>query len=452
MARKKNLYVCQNCGYQSGRWLGRCPSCGGWNTLVEETLPDINPKRKNVLNFLSKDSKPVPITEAEEVQYIRFPSGIKVFDNALGGGLVKGQVSLLAGEPGIGKSTLLLQLAYSLARDGKKVLYVSGEESVNQIYLRAKRLNALHKDLIVFSETVLEKIEDITQEVKPDVLILDSVQTVFSADLESSAGSVSQVREVTYRITELSKQNDITTFVVGHVNKEGQIAGPKVLEHIVDTVLQFEGERGSFYRIIKVVKNRFGPSGEMAVFKMTSFGLEEVPEPSAFFIAERNTQKAGTVIFPYTEGSKPVLLEVQALVLPSVYATPQRRSEGFNPNRLSIILAILEKEANIFLRDKDVFVNIVGGMEVDEPGIDTAVALAIASSAKNKPIPPDVAVFGELGLTGEIRNVYFSEVRVKEAKRFGFNRVLVPKSVAEELKGENLEGFRHIKELLEAVF
>jgi len=419
---------------------------------VEETLPDITPKRKSALNFLSKDSKPVPITEAQEVQYIRFPSGIKVFDNALGGGLVKGQVSLLAGEPGIGKSTLLLQLAYSLARDGKKVLYVSGEESVNQIYLRAKRLNALHKDLIVFSETVLEKIEDITQEVKPDVLILDSVQTVFSADLESSAGSVSQVREVTYRITELSKQNDITTFVVGHVNKEGQIAGPKVLEHIVDTVLQFEGERGSFYRILKVVKNRFGPSGEMAVFKMTSFGLEEVPEPSAFFIAERNTQRAGTVIFPYTEGSKPVLLEVQALVLPSVYATPQRRSEGFNPNRLSIILAILEKEANIFLRDKDVFVNIVGGMEVDEPGIDTAVALAIASSAKNKPIPPDVAVFGELGLTGEIRNVYFSEVRVKEAKRFGFNRVLVPKSVAEELKEENLEGFKHIKELLEAVF
>ena len=452
MARKKSLYVCQNCGYQSGRWLGRCPSCGGWNTLVEETLPDITPKRKSALNFLSKDSKPVPITEAQEVQYIRFPSGIKVFDNALGGGLVKGQVSLLAGEPGIGKSTLLLQLAYSLARDGKKVLYVSGEESVNQIYLRAKRLNALHKDLIVFSETVLEKIEDITQEVKPDVLILDSVQTVFSADLESSAGSVSQVREVTYRITELSKQNDITTFVVGHVNKEGQIAGPKVLEHIVDTVLQFEGERGSFYRILKVIKNRFGPSGEMAVFKMTSFGLEEVPEPSAFFIAERNTQRAGTVIFPYTEGSKPVLLEVQALVLPSVYATPQRRSEGFNPNRLSIILAILEKEANIFLRDKDVFVNIVGGMEVDEPGIDTAVALAIASSAKNKPIPPDVAVFGELGLTGEIRNVYFSEVRVKEAKRFGFNRVLVPKSVAEELKGENLEGFKHIKELLEAVF
>jgi DNA repair protein RadA/Sms len=453
VAKKKSLYICQNCGYQSGRWLGKCPSCGEWNTFVEETVSvDINPKRKNVLNFLSKDSKPVSITEAEEVRYIRFPSGIKVFDNAVGGGLVKGQVSLIAGEPGIGKSTLLLQLAYSLARNGKKVLYVSGEESVNQIYLRAKRLNALHPDLTVFSETLLEKIEDVANEIKPDVLILDSVQTVFSADLESSAGSVSQVREVTYRITELSKQNDITTFIVGHVNKEGQIAGPKVLEHIVDSVLQFEGERGSFYRILKVVKNRFGPAGEMAVFKMTSFGLEEVPEPSAFFIAERNTEKAGTVIFPYTEGSKPVLLEVQALVLPSVYATPQRRSEGFNPNRLAIILAILEKEANIFLRDKDVFVNIVGGMEVDEPGIDAAVALAIASSAKNKPIPPDVAVFGELGLTGEIRNVYFAEVRVKEAKRFGFNRVLVPKSVAEELKEEKLEGFKHINELLEAVF
>lgn len=433
--------------------MGRCPSCGEWNTFSEESISvDINPKRKNVLNFLSQDSKPVPITEAQEVQYIRFPSGIKVFDNAVGGGLVKGQVALIAGEPGIGKSTLLLQLAHSLAKSGKKVLYVSGEESVNQIYLRAKRLNALHPDLTVFSETLLERIEDVVNEIKPDVLILDSVQTVFSAELESSAGSVSQVREVTYRITELSKQHDITTFIVGHVNKEGQIAGPKVLEHIVDTVLQFEGERGSFYRILKVIKNRFGPSGEMAVFKMTSFGLEEVPEPSAFFIAERNTDRAGTVIFPYTEGSKPVLLEVQALVLPSVYATPQRRSEGFNPNRLSIILAILEKEANIFLRDKDVFVNIVGGMEVDEPGIDAAVALAIASSAKNKPVPPDVAVFGELGLTGEIRNVYFAEVRVKEAKRFGFNRVLVPKSVAEELKEENLEGFRHIKELLEAVF
>ncbi len=452
MAKEKTVYICQNCGYKSGRWLGRCPECGGWNTLIESKETSIKTKSRNVLNFLSQSGKPVPITQAEEVQYIRFPSGIKVFDNALGGGLVKGQVSLIAGEPGIGKSTLLLQLSHSLARNGRKVLYISGEESVNQIYLRAKRLNALNDNLIVFSETLLERIEDTVEELSPDIVILDSVQTVFSAELESSAGSVSQVREVTYRITELSKRNDITTFVVGHVNKEGQIAGPKVLEHIVDTVLQFEGERGSFYRILKVVKNRFGPSGEMAVFKMTSLGLEEVPEPSAFFISERNTERAGTVIFPYTEGTKPVLLEVQALVLPSVYATPQRRSEGFNPNRLSIILAVLEKEANIFLRDKDVFVNIVGGVEVDEPGIDAAVALAVASSVKNKPILPNVAVFGELGLTGELRNVYFAEARVKEAKRFGFNNLLVPKSVAEELKEENLKGFSHISELLEAVF
>jgi len=452
VAKEKTVYICQNCGYKSGRWLGRCPECGGWNTLIESKETSIKTKSRNVLNFLSQSGKPVPITQAEEVQYIRFPSGIKVFDNALGGGLVKGQVSLIAGEPGIGKSTLLLQLSHSLARNGRKVLYISGEESVNQIYLRAKRLNALNDNLIVFSETLLERIEDTVEELSPDIVILDSVQTVFSAELESSAGSVSQVREVTYRITELSKRNDITTFVVGHVNKEGQIAGPKVLEHIVDTVLQFEGERGSFYRILKVVKNRFGPSGEMAVFKMTSLGLEEVPEPSAFFISERNTERAGTVIFPYTEGTKPVLLEVQALVLPSVYATPQRRSEGFNPNRLSIILAVLEKEANIFLRDKDVFVNIVGGVEVDEPGIDAAVALAVASSVKNKPILPNVAVFGELGLTGELRNVYFAEARVKEAKRFGFNNLLVPKSVAEELKEENLKGFSHISELLEAVF
>jgi len=450
MAKTKTSFFCQNCGYKSGRWLGKCPSCGGWNTFIEEVeTPKV--KSRNVLNFLSSGGKPVPITQAEEVQYIRFPSGIAVFDNALGGGLVKGQVFLIAGEPGIGKSTLLLQLSHSLAKEGKKVLYVSGEESVNQIYLRAKRLKALNENLTVFSETLLEKIEDWVEELNPEVLILDSVQTVFSGELESSAGSVSQVREVTYRITELAKRKEITAFVVGHVNKEGQIAGPKVLEHIVDTVLQFEGERGSFYRILKVVKNRFGPSGEVAVFKMTSLGLEEVPEPSAFFISERNSERAGTVIFPYTEGTKPVLLEVQALVLPSVYSTPQRRSEGFNPNRLSIILAVLEKEANIFLRDKDVFVNIVGGMEIDEPGIDAAVALAVASSVKNRPIPRDVAVFGELGLTGELRNVYFAEARVREAKRFGFKRVLVPKSVAEELKDEDLEGFSHIKELLDSV-
>jgi DNA repair protein RadA/Sms len=446
--------VCQNCGYTSGRWLGRCPECGGWNTFTEEVQIPKPKTKKGVLNFLTKQgqSKPVPITKTEEVEYIRYPSGIGVFDKALGGGLVKGQVSLIAGEPGIGKSTLLLQLSYKLSEQGKRVLYVSGEESVGQIHLRAKRLGALNENLLVYSETLLEKVEESVEELKPDILILDSVQTLFSADLESSAGSVSQTREVTYRITELAKRENITAFVVGHVNKEGQIAGPKVLEHIVDTVLQFEGERGSFYRILKVVKNRFGPTGELAVFKMTSFGLEEVPEPSAFFISERNSERAGTVIFPHTEGTKPVLLEVQALVLPAVYTNPQRRSEGFDPNRLNLILAILEKEANIFLRDKDVFINIVGGVEVDEPGVDLAVALAIVSSVKNKPIPPDVAAFGELGLTGEIRNVYFAEARVKEAKRFGFNRILVPKSVEEELKEDGVFGFRHIKELLEKVF
>ncbi len=454
MGKEKTIYICQNCGYNSGRWLGRCPECGGWNTFTEEVkVPKPNTKR-GVLNFLNRQGggKPVPITKSESVEYVRFPSGIKVFDKALGGGLVKGQVSLIAGEPGIGKSTLLLQLSYTLSRRGKKVLYVSGEESVGQIQLRAKRLGALNDNLLVYSETLLEKIEESVEELKPDILILDSVQTVFSADLESSAGSVSQTREVTYRITELAKRENITAFVVGHVNKEGQIAGPKVLEHIVDTVLQFEGERGSFYRILKVIKNRFGPTGEIAVFKMTSFGLEEIPEPSAFFIAERNSERAGTVIFPHTEGTKPVLLEVQALVLPAVYTNPQRRSEGFDNNRLNLILAILEKEANIFLRDKDVFINIVGGVEVDEPGVDLAVALAIVSSVKNKPIPPDVAVFGELGLTGEIRNVYFAEARVKEAKRFGFNRIFVPKSVEEELAEEGVIGFKHIKELLEEVF
>ncbi len=449
MGKSKTVFVCTNCGYTSGRWLGRCPECGAWNTFVEEKeVPTPRVKSRNVLNFLGGTSKPLPITEAEEEKHERFPSGMENLDRALGGGLVKGQVSLIAGEPGIGKSTLLLQLSSSLAKSGKRVLYVSGEESVGQINLRAKRLGALSENLLVYSETVLERVEEAVEEVSPEVLILDSVQTLFSSELESSAGSVSQVREITYRITELSKRRGITSFVVGHVNKEGQIAGPKVLEHIVDTVLQFEGERGSFYRILKVVKNRFGPSGEIAVFKMTSFGLEEVPEPSAFFLAERNPERAGTVVFPHTEGNKPVLLEVQALVLPAVYSTPQRRAEGMSPNRLALILAVLEKEAGIFLRDKDVFVNVVGGVEVDEPGMDAAVALAIASSVKDKPVPPDVAVFGELGLTGELRNVYFAEARVKEAKRFGFKRILVPLSVAEELGDSNTLGFSHIRELL----
>jgi len=451
VGKNKTSFVCRECGYQSGRWLGRCPSCGAWNSFDEEKTPPVKVKSRSVLNFLSEASKPTPVTAAEEEHHERFKSGIENLDRALGGGPVKGQVALIAGEPGIGKSTLLLQLSASLARQGKKVLYVSGEESGGQIRLRAKRLGALHEDLLVYPETVLEKIEDAVGETKPDVLILDSVQTVFSADLESSAGSVSQVREVTYRVTELSKRMGITSFVVGHVNKEGQIAGPKVLEHIVDTVLQFEGERGSFYRVLKVVKNRFGPSGEIAVFKMAGAGLEEVPEPSAFFLAERNESRPGTVIFPHTEGSKPVLLEVQALVLPSVYATPQRRSEGFNPNRLSLILAVLEKEANLFLRDKDVFVNVVGGVSVDEPGIDAAVALAVASSAKNKPVPPSSAVFGELGLTGELRSVHFADARIKEALRFGLERVFVPASVAAEVNDKRVEGFKHISQLLEVM-
>jgi DNA repair protein RadA/Sms len=452
---KKIIYICSECGYTSPTWRGKCPNCGKWNTFIEELESDNGIKRKNrgVLYFLTEQyPKPIPISQARESEYSYYSSGIKVLDNALGGGLVKGQVILIAGEPGIGKSTLLLQISYKLASSGKKVLYVSGEESVNQIYLRAKRLSAISENLIVFSETVLEKIEENIEEIKPDCLILDSVQTIFSSELDSSAGSVSQVREVCYRITELSKKYGITSFIVGHVNKEGQIAGPKVLEHIVDTVLQFEGERGSFYRILKVVKNRFGASGEIAVFKMTSYGLEEVPEPSAFFISERMTGRAGTVIFPHTEGSKPVLLEVQALVLNAVYNNPQRRSEGFNPNRLSILLAILEKEVGISLRNKDVFVNIVGGIEVNDPGIDTAVAVAIMSSFKNKPIPPEVATFGEIGLTGEIRNVYYAEARIKEALRFGFTKILVPQSVKEEIPNNPyLQGFRHISELLEAL-
>lgn len=446
MGKTRTVFVCQECGYKSVKWLGRCPSCGEWNTLVEER--DFSEESFSLIR--REDPKVLPVSSWENEKLIRESTGYSNLDNALGGGLVKGQVVLIAGEPGIGKSTLLLQVSDRYARD-KKVLYVSGEESGSQIALRAKRLSINNPNLLIYPEISLERILKVLEQENPSLLVLDSVQTTFSEKLESSAGSVSQVREVTYRITEYCKERNIPAFIVGQITKEGSIAGPKVLEHIVDTVIQFEGERFNFYRIVKVIKNRFGSTGEIAVFRMTDRGLEEVAEPSAFFISEK-AKAPGSVVFPHTEGSKPVLLEIQALVIPALYTTPQRKTQGFDPNRLALILAVLEKEAKIFTRDQDVFVNVAGGMTVKEPSVDLAVAMAVVSSKKEKEIPQDTVIFGEVGLSGEIRAVHFGDLRLKEARRFGFRKALIPKNLDLEIEGMEVLPVSHISEAIEFLF
>ncbi|WP_457625663.1 DNA repair protein RadA [Persephonella sp.] len=442
MAKGKTVFICNECGASYPTWSGKCASCGSWNTLIEE-------KTKKIRTFSSPSSvsEPQPITRAKsESFYERISTKIKTLDEALGGGIVKGQVILVSGEPGIGKSTLLLQVSSNISED-RKVLYITGEESAHQVYIRGERIGALKDNLFVLSETVLENILDAVKQLKPDFIVVDSVQTVYSTELDSPAGSVSQVREVSARLTEVSKSMGIPSIIVGQVTKEGSIAGPKVLEHIVDTVAQFEGERGHAYRVLKIIKNRFGAAGELAVFSMEDKGLKEVLNPSSFFLKERPEGKAGSIIFPFTEGSKPVLVEIQALVSKTVYAVPQRKTQGIDINRLSIIIAIIEKETGIFLKDRDIFVNVVGGITIKEPAVDLPVALAVLSSLRNTPLPSGLAAFGELGLTGEVRSVYYTEHRIKEAKKFGFDKILVPAGV--EIDNSSIMKVKNIQEAAE---
>jgi len=444
MKKTKTRYRCSNCGATFPKWLGRCPNCNLFNT-IEEVQP-IKEDKKQTDYILEEGFKLKPITSIDEnLALERISTGIKNLDEALFGGFVKGQVLLISGEPGIGKSTLLLQVASEIAKSGNKVIYISGEEAENQIFIRGKRINALSENLFILSETNLERILAIIEREKPEFVIIDSIQTIQSEKLESIAGSISQVKEASNRLVEVAKRLKIPLVIVGQITKEGNIAGPKILEHLVDSVVYFEGERGHAYRVLKVIKNRFGATGEIAVFNMSSKGLEEVKDPSAFFLAEKHKNKSGSVIFPFTEGSKPLLVEIQALVYKTFYPVPQRKTQGIDINKLSIITAILEKELNINLSDKDIFINVVGGIYIKEPAVDLPIALAILSSYFNKPIPSDLAVFGEMGLTGEVRSVYYTDLRIKEAKKFGIKKILVPSHT--DIKDSSLIKIKEIKEL-----
>ncbi len=419
--RTKTRYLCRECGQQSARWLGRCPGCGAWNSLIEE---HVNQRRNTSPSPIGANS-PCPITEVPLLEEERFTTGIGEMDRVLGGGLVPGSLVLLGGDPGIGKSTLLLQVSQLLSsRMG--VLYVSGEESQRQVRLRAGRLGELSPALLLLSETDIDATERYLEELTPPVTVIDSIQTMYKSDLGSAPGSVGQVRECAAQLMRLAKTKGISIFLVGHVTKEGMIAGPRVLEHMVDTVLYLEGDRRQFFRILRCVKNRFGSTNEIGIFEMSGSGLIEVTNPSALFLARHPLGEAcGSAVAAALEGSRPLLVEIQALVAPAGYGTPRRMTAGVDYNRVALITAVLEKRVGLNLSSHDIYVNAVGGVKLDEPALDLAIACALASSFRDKPVDSEIALAGEIGLTGELRPVTGVEKRVKEAFKLGFKRFLL---------------------------
>jgi DNA repair protein RadA/Sms len=454
MAKVKTHFVCQSCGYQAPKWLGRCPGCQEWNTFVEERVVEEKVPERDPLGF-ETEAVPTPITEIVGEEKERLQVGIAEFDRVLGGGIVFGSVVLVGGDPGIGKSTLLLQMMSRLASNGKKILYVSGEESLQQTKMRADRLGVSSPQLFVVSETSLEKILQDIQTLRPSAVVVDSIQTIYSSELPSTPGSISQVREASSRLLYLAKHLSIPVFLVGHVTKEGFIAGPKVLEHMVDTVLYIEGEANHAFRILRAVKNRFGSTNEIGVFEMKDSGLVEVASPSEFFLSGRTQPSSGSVVMAGLEGSRPILVELQALVVSTPFGIPRRTAQGVDPNRVSLLVAVMEKRLGIRLINHDIFLNIAGGIKVDEPGVDLGVICAIASSSKDKLIDPEVVVFGEIGLGGEVRGVSQSEIRVKEAARLGFKRCILPKQNQEKMKaikGIELVGVEAVREAMDVLF
>ncbi|HBF0970869.1 TPA: DNA repair protein RadA [Clostridioides difficile] len=436
MAKIKTKYVCQSCGYETAKWLGKCPECTKWNTFVEEI--DQKSTQKEVFIIDKSSSKPVSINSIESKEEERFTTDINELDRVLGGGIVKGSLVLVGGDPGIGKSTLLIQVSSNVANLGKTVLYITGEESESQIKMRAKRLGINSENLYIFAENNLSIIESYLESVNPELIILDSIQTVFSPEISSAPGTVSQIKEGTSKFMKISKKMGISTFIVGHVTKEGSLAGPKLLEHMVDTVLYFEGERYNTYRLVRAVKNRFGSTNELGVFEMRDLGLVELDNPSKILISEKPKDVAGSVIISTVEGTRPMLLELQALVSPTSFGIPKRTSTGVDYNRVGMLLAVLEKRVGLQIQNQDVYINIVGGIKINEPSIDLGIAISVASSFRNIPIDEDIAVTGEVGLTGEVRAVSFIEKRIAECKKLGFKKIVVPRSnydVVKETKG-----------------
>lgn len=454
MTKTKTVWFCQDCGHKQAKWAGQCPTCQKWNTLQEEV--DLKPSSFKFESESKKAQKPRRLSEVSLNETPRIQTNIHEIDRLLGGGLVPGSLSLIGGDPGIGKSTLLLQLSQALTKKGLTVLYISGEESLEQTSLRARRLKLNSDKLFVLAETNFSLIKQEIDDLKPDVLVVDSIQIVYKPEIGSAPGSVTQVRETTTEFMHLAKGRSLSTFLIGHVTKSGEIAGPRVLEHLVDTVLYFEGDKQQQYRMIRVIKNRFGGTDEIAVFQMTSEGLIEIPNPSQIFLEERRRHSMGSVIIPTLEGTRPILIEAQALVTDTVFPTPSRKATGLDSNRLSLLLAVLEKRLNLPLYKTDVFVSIAGGLKITEPAVDLGILLAITSSARNRVVDPETCVMGEVGLGGEIRSVPRIESRIKEAIQMGFKRAILPKR---NLKGisapfkEKIElvGIDMVDEAIEAV-
>jgi DNA repair protein RadA/Sms len=451
---QKTIFVCQQCGYQSPKWLGKCPDCGEWNSLLEERQVQTSAARSRGAWRVS-GAEPAAYPEIEFQHDVRQTTGLPEFDRVLGGGIVPGSVVLVGGDPGIGKSTLLAQVAAHLAEHSGRVLYVSGEESARQIKLRGQRLGINPTNLYILAETNLDHIFNQVDKLDPCALVVDSIQTVYSEKLDSAPGSVSQLREAAGQLLMLAKSRAMPIFLIGHVTKEGMIAGPKALEHIVDTVLYFEGERHHNHRIIRAVKNRYGATNELGIFEMTGSGLVPVSNPSALFLSERPTGVSGSIVAACMEGTRPILVELQALVSSSKYGTGRRMTQGVDQNRVALLIAVLEKRVGFHLLGDDVFINVAGGMTVDEPAIDLGIIAAISSSFKNLPLDPQTVVFGEVGLAGEVRGTAAAGVRLREAAALGFKRCVLPASNRSGLEAiDQLEviGVRSVVEALEALF
>jgi len=451
---QKTIFSCQSCGYQAPKWMGKCPDCGTWDSFVEER-PAAASKPGGGMTISGLQTGPVPIDSIELETELRLHTEIREFDRVLGGGLVPGTLILIGGDPGIGKSTLMLQAMHGLAGQGHKVLYVSGEESIRQIRLRSKRLNTVSPNLLVVSEVEVETILSMIETTRPRVIVIDSIQTMFNGDLTSAPGSVSQVRESTVRLMLMAKRSGIPTLLVGHVTKDGAIAGPKLLEHMVDTVLYFEGDSNHIFRILRAVKNRFGSTNEIGVFEMKDNGLDEVANPSAVFLSERPAGAPGSAVTASMEGTRPILVELQSLASATNFGTPRRTILGLDTNRVALLAAVMEKKLGMHLMGYDIFMNVAGGVKVVEPAVDVAIVAAVASSFLDKPIADGTVVLGEVGLTGEVRAIGQVDTRLSESRKMGFTRCLVPASNLKrlpEIKGIEVTGVKTVSEVVENLF